>query len=704
MTINPIFSTPASRQRVVDALVIDDVAGYTDKRANFIAGYATASWNKELMELSTLGLSQTTEELISQPKADVTRIQQQLFDSLSSNAKRFYEELRERLTDTEQKTDLIGIMPEIGANRTLDARERQAIIDLLIIDDVAGYTNKSDQYVPGYANVSWNAHLFEIQTRAALSQDVEDAVSQPKANLIAIQEQVLGGLSAAELAEYERIRDEYLTDPEGRCDLFAALAQVDSDSPLCEVAAAPVEIIEIQGYNPPTLQSGQTLESGLTIYGKGLKGLRIISITSPIFPGSGVMPAVASDDCGEAPGMTDDTRCTDDFITTNPFVVADLTAGYYQITVKHDGGELSFPIQVANPASKPVDTTWDVDPLMYTIRPDLALTLGLPIDVGGEMNPIAAAVGERTPVVTLEAGVEPEIVGRHGIVETDIIDLDLHLRGGYSYADPDMHRGHLTAGMAVTAPVLQSIIRPEVSFDFTRVWDDQNHPNRFFTGEDYNQYDFRLSMSSDFDQPVFDTQVYFQLHHESSDHAQSDYRMGAELHFLRDEAAGFLPAFTLDGYGLWGNLDVPERISETKFVDQILGEEGGGLKLRAQWSAPTKMFLEAGWERRELETYGPTDSGYVRWGGQFGAAGRYGVEYIYNEFDPFYESTAHGFGFSYSPTQARWNAFDVELNYLNFSAPRVPNGRGGTDGELFVGLKLEPIKLFIPGYDKNDQR
>ncbi len=255
MTISGISA--AGKQRIIDCLIVDDLAGYMNKSNNYIAGYAL-TWATHALAGSGTGLSKATEDKIGKPGADVIAIEDALIGKLSINAKEKYEEYRDNyLINVKSTEDLKEAIAIVNNDNSLSSQEKTIIADCLIIDDLAGYADQGGSFIPGYA-LTWAINALNA-SGIGLSKETEDSIGTPGADVIAIEEELLNGLTAQEKEAYEKLRDT-LDRPNDQIDLMDALCRLDSEIGFCpsittvnpnEIPANTSINVQITGANLP---------------------------------------------------------------------------------------------------------------------------------------------------------------------------------------------------------------------------------------------------------------------------------------------------------------------------------------------------------------------------------------------------------------------------------------------------------------------
>jgi hypothetical protein len=278
MGIPEVKNNPAYKQAVKDLLIIDDVAGYIDDASQkYVPGYEPASFSPNILSLGTLGVSKETENALIKPKADIEKIRTSLLKKLSSDEKTRYETLREQLSQPESKVDLRKVIKDLP-----DSPHKQALIDLLIIDDIAGYTSES-KYIPGYEPARFSPNILSLKT-LGVSKETEGALIKPKADLEKIRTSLLNQLDNNAQRVYKELRKKLIL-PESEIDLVTALCELDPAESFCpaintvtvtdptanqprdknEVKPGEEVIVKISGSNLPTENPKIDFGAGITI-------------------------------------------------------------------------------------------------------------------------------------------------------------------------------------------------------------------------------------------------------------------------------------------------------------------------------------------------------------------------------------------------------------------------------------------------------
>lgn len=111
-----------------------------------------------------------------------------------------------------------------------DPKQKQAVTDLLIIDDASGYVNAAGKFISGYYTASTMRHALKTET-VGLSKETEDKISTAGVNVLKLQAGLKSRLSTAALSTYQRLRDS-LTVAERKTDLASALSALGKDTSL----------------------------------------------------------------------------------------------------------------------------------------------------------------------------------------------------------------------------------------------------------------------------------------------------------------------------------------------------------------------------------------------------------------------------------------------------------------------------------------
>jgi hypothetical protein len=490
--------------------------------------------------------------------------------------------------------------------------------------------------------------------------------------------------------------------PEGGPDLYTeTYTQVVWDYCLYRPQTGP----EITALSPRSLTPGEDV-AGLRIYGSGLKELDDDVVVRGPF---GDVAILAKDDCEAAPGMADDPLCTEEFISTNPFQVpTNIEPGTYPIEIVGSDGTVlattSIEI-VAKPERVVVATTAEVSVVpqwVKTWQPDLRLETGYPASVGGEMHPLVEAAADQTPVFGLDLGVRPQFIGREGMKKTTKVVLDGEVSGRYAVTADGESRDHLTLGVDLSIPAWAKGVVPDLSLDYTYFGQQEDRPNRHFTDESGHRVNFGVGLSRNLGLYWLDGRIYYDLRHDFLSLDLEEHRIGGELTLFKS-TSGWLPTIKLDGYGMVGHKEARESIDTERFGDSELGIDGGGLKISAQFNNPTALRVTAGWERLNFATFPAIDSGFLDLAMTFGKAGRFGLNYHYNEFDPYYQSTEQGAAFRWTPSWKRWDSLTLQLGYDHYTAPRVPNGLDGSSDALDIRVMFDPLKAIWPSYSRREE-
>lgn len=461
---------------------------------------------------------------------------------------------------------------------------------------------------------------------------------------------------------------------------------------------------EITALSPRSLKPGEAV-AGLRIYGSGLKDLDgDVTVRGPF----GDVAVLAKDDCSAAPGMSGDSQCTEEFISTNPFQVpTDVTPRTYSVEIVGSDGNVLATTSIeimAEPERVAVRTTGEVSVVpqwFKTWQPDLRLALGYPASVGGKMHPIVAAVADQTPVFGLNLGIRPQFVGPEGMAKTNGVVIGGELSGRYAVTADGESRGHLTVGAALSVPAWAKWVIPDLSLNYTYFGQQEDQPNRYFTDESGHRVAFGVGLSRNLGLPWLDGRIYYNFRHDFLNLDLEEHRIGGELTLFKT-TQGWKPTIKLDGYGLIGYKEARESIKAERFGNSTLGIEGGGLRLSAQFNNPTALRIAAGWERQDFATFPAINSGFLDLAMTFGKAGRFGLNYHCNKFDPYYQSTEQGLALRWTPSQPRWNSLTLQLGYDHYTAPRVPNGGGSSDVFDFR-VMFNPLEAIWPGYSRREE-
>jgi hypothetical protein len=208
--INAVRNNPTYKQAVTDLLIIDDVAGYIDKSGKYIAGYEPASFSPKIVKsliptFRGLGVSSQTEAVLTKPNADLQAIKNNLLAKLSTAEKNTYFAKRKLLKNPAKKEDLRGIIRSLPYSRN-----KQAVTDLLIIDDVAGYINRRNKYKAGYEPASFSPKIVKSLIPTFRGFKLNNNAKQV----------------------YFKLR-KGLDKPESQADLLIQLCKIDSNESYC---------------------------------------------------------------------------------------------------------------------------------------------------------------------------------------------------------------------------------------------------------------------------------------------------------------------------------------------------------------------------------------------------------------------------------------------------------------------------------------
>ena len=311
-------SNAANQRAIRDLLIIDDTAGYdADNNSatfeDYVYGYEPASFMNSTRFVSLSPATSTAINkfnIVSRSYADVEKIRSGLRSKLDSTELTLYFSLRNKLNDPESKEDLRAVIRELK-EKGLDSTKEQVIIDLLIIDDVAGYDADNDpstyeDFVSGYtpASFMYNPAFISLRRETSTAINQYNIRTKTFANVEEIRANLREDLTEADLDIYYQLRA-MLTDPESKKDLRIALCHLEGGSlcPSCDsttlsLQAGTPKQITIDGDNFDLLTEGGQIvfynASDSEIARAPFRALSSTSITSTVTIPAGTPAGVAT--------------------------------------------------------------------------------------------------------------------------------------------------------------------------------------------------------------------------------------------------------------------------------------------------------------------------------------------------------------------------------------------------------------------------
>lgn len=728
--IKAVQNNPVHKQAVKDLLAIDDIAGYQKDAATFVAGYEPASFTVNLLELKTLGVSQETEAQLIKPKADLLKIQKNLLKKLTDAEKETYKKAQKKLTKPESKKDLHAALKTLP-----NSPNKQTITDLLIIDDIAGYTKEDGTFVAGYEPARFAANMLSLSS-LGVSTNIETALTTPKADIQIIQQGLLGKLDGNAKKVYTDLRDR-MTLAESGDDLVTAYCTLDAAESFCPA----ISLIT------PNPKQGQTLD--ITISGSNLaKDPKVelgdkITVNSVKSAESGMITlniTVAADaKLGERKVKV---STQGDWLTAVGKVTiekADDLPPYCDDNIDNDkdgkvdaadedcapGGKGEIAPEVKDPTDENVSTKMQI--AAYWLQKKLKLQVPVQLGgggiVGNELNdaPVwnRAAVETTNTPPNVKAGisVNPTIVGKEdedAFVKYDPITLKVNARFNYAGYLQNQASHLLDAGAGFELKLnTDQYVAPSVYFHWEMNNNDYGFPNKWFYNGLSNQltpglaltheagkwlpkFPFRATLFSEYRHTFFNWDKQTQGY-EFSGIDQAVW-MGAELllPFTKLNKHGAIPDLTLRAGGiLAGQHEVPEVIGSPigSSFEQMNGWEMEG---KLQWNNldPYNPYLRGGYRSLELEGWPSVSEGFWAAGVYAPDAGQFEVRGgTASNITPYYdESQSFYLQGSWTPTEdwldGRLSAITLSMGC---SLTNDMNQKGYNQLYAFVGF--DPIKL-----------
>jgi len=634
INMQAVQNNSVHKQAVKDLLAIDDVAGYLkdpNDPKSYVPGYEPASFTKKLFDLKTLGVSPATENALTTPKADIQQIQKKLLKKLSAAEKTTYENSRETLTKPESKEDLVAAIKSLP-----NSPHKQTIIDLLVIDDIAGYTNKAGKFVAGYEVARFVSNYFKLTT-LGVSKKIETALITPKADMQKIQKGLTAKLDTNAKNVYFTLRNR-MTLPESGDDLVTTYCKLDSAESFCPKVSSvtPAEVnqgatnakVVITGVNLPkdpkvdmgekiqvkvVRANNKEIEVLITVANDTALGLRDFTVSTkagwleakgkievaaktdlPPFCNDGIdndkdgKIDAADPDCkpggkGEiAPKVDLNQPGCKDKIDNDKDGKID---GDDEDCLVNAGGEIKKKVKTAPLTSKPKPST-TMEKAAFWLQKKLKLEV--PVYLGGrgfisgkkltDLPYQNRAAAETDPNITAGVEINPTILGTEkegALVKNDLIELNTPAKFKYTHFLQNKESLMLEAAVGAKLKLKTPWASPEAYANYGFKYADMGYPNKwFFSGMNHeavggiavshqadwaNKFKFMAKLFVESHNSFFDWDketVGFPF--KGSDHA---IKVGVEgtLPFTKLSDHWAIPDLTLRVAGTpWGTHEVPE--------------------------------------------------------------------------------------------------------------------------------------------------
>ncbi|MDD5382258.1 MAG: hypothetical protein PHH60_01195 [Candidatus Margulisbacteria bacterium] len=162
-------------------------------------------------------------------------------------------------------------MVDVGTIRSVASNpvQRQAIVDLLVLDDLTGYDPDSTgpgAFIPGYEAATIMSHASHVVSEVGVSQPTEEALGNAtvmqtadsqycsqNADLEAVRSNLLQSLQSADSSYYSLLLGR-LTDPESSEDLYSVVEEVRANTALNATVKQTIidllVIADLAGYDP----------------------------------------------------------------------------------------------------------------------------------------------------------------------------------------------------------------------------------------------------------------------------------------------------------------------------------------------------------------------------------------------------------------------------------------------------------------------
>ena len=253
------------KSTIRDLLIIDDITGYTNNAGTFVAGYEPARLlpgdNTE-----AVGVSQATQILV-EAGTDYYSISQQLLGQLDSGQQTTYQTIRDaHLIQPREAGDLPSALQAVESLSGFSDDVKRIISDLLIINDIIGYTNSAGVFVYGYEP----AYLLpgDGNPGAIGVSQATQVLVEAGTDYYSISQQLLPNLTTPNDEAYFYLRDR-LTLPESEVDLYSDLCLLSPEEGFCpNISAVAVKTIDEAGTVSADVvaevRQGQTVEITLT--------------------------------------------------------------------------------------------------------------------------------------------------------------------------------------------------------------------------------------------------------------------------------------------------------------------------------------------------------------------------------------------------------------------------------------------------------
>jgi len=248
--ISAVRANAAQRQIVRDLLIIDDVTGYTAADGTtFITGYDPYSFAANLFNISGEKISPAVERVLTGRKPDLNKVRTEIWKKLPDDKQLLYtRDLQPLLDRSETRRDLMQAIAAIPTDGSISPQERQYFIDLLVVDDLSGWTDKENLFILGYDPARFVSHALDTDS-IGVSQETEDLLTKPSPDVNNIKEGLLARLDSNGRAVYLELQAT-LTQPEDQKDLLAALCALEGGS-ICPAISGP---------SPASAKQGETVE------------------------------------------------------------------------------------------------------------------------------------------------------------------------------------------------------------------------------------------------------------------------------------------------------------------------------------------------------------------------------------------------------------------------------------------------------------
>ncbi len=498
------------------------------------------------------------------------------------------------------------------------------------------------------------------------------------------------------------------------------------------------------------LKPGDTLPTGFAIYGSGLDRVaRIVSRDGAIVFDDNRLEGgdiIAADACSSAAPGTPNlemTSCTDQFILTKALTVReDIAPGTYTFDLQaaDDTVLATFNVEIVGPEAESRvvgygQPWWRREDYTHV---QANLEVGHNFPVGGELHPLARAAGDRVPTYRLQASARLPIVakpGEFGIRGLNTEHAQVELRGDAAFEqhvnidEDDTLRLEISPELRATFPTVP-FVTPDLRLRYSYRYNDEAFPNRHFYSGHTNSLSPELGVQLDRlwegKVPWLSARLFGSYQADwvnwNTETGYGDFRgrhdtgrAGAEVELRLAEVYTDKPAvpnLKISSYGLWGEHAVPERFQGALFDPAFESVSGGGFDIEAQWPLTmplvqiTNPSLRLRYDARKLESWDRTTRWEIAAGSDdIARAGSFNLNYVHDEFEPFYRSQQDGIHLNWRPP-VHWSfrkdgwlparAFSLTAGYDQYRHGDI-FGQEGKRHDLRVVFGFDPLEFFFPG-------